>query len=80
MDAIRQFIDVKDNTFQVSLPKGFTARRVEVIILPSDVNSSDELPQWQKEILDTRLNDYYKNPTDVMDFDKMIDDIENRLL
>jgi hypothetical protein len=80
MDAIRQFIDVKDHSFQVSLPEGFNARRVEVIILPSDVDLDDELPQWQKDIIDTRLEDYHKNPTDVMNFDKMIDDIEKRLL
>ncbi|CAM2844253.1 Putative addiction module component [Flavobacterium succinicans] len=80
MEAIRQFIDVKDNAIQVSLPEGFTARRVEVIILPSEVAVEDELPQWQKEILDARLDDYYKNPTDVMDFDKMIEAIEKRLL
>ncbi len=80
MDAIRQFIEVKDHSFQVSLPEGFNARRVEVIILPSELDSEDELPQWQKEVIDTRLDDYYKNPTDVMDFDKMIDDIEKRLL
>jgi hypothetical protein len=36
MDAIRQFIDVKDHTFQVTLPDSFSARRVEVIILPSE--------------------------------------------
>ncbi|MGL2994964.1 addiction module protein [Flavobacterium sp. TSSA_36] len=80
MEAIRQFIDVKDNAIQVALPEGFTARRVEVIILPSEVAVEDELPQWQKEILDARLDDYYKNPTDVMDFDKMIEAIEKRLL
>jgi hypothetical protein len=80
MDAIRQFIDVKDHSFQVSLPEGFNARRVEVIILPSDVDLDEELPQWQKDIIDNRLDGYYKNPTDVMDFDKMIDDIEKRFL
>lgn len=80
MDAIRQFIDVKDHCFQVTLPEGFNARRVEVIILPSEVDLDDELPQFQKDILDTRLDDYYKNPTDVMDFDKMIDAVEKRLL
>ena len=41
---------------------------------------SNEIPDWQKEIIDARLDDYYKNPTDVMDFDKMIDDIEKRIL
>ena len=47
---------------------------------PNLENINDELPQWQKDILDARLDDYYKNPTDVMDFDKMIDAIEKRLL
>lgn len=38
-----------------------------------------ELAPWQKQIIDERLSDYYKNPTDVSDFDKTIDDIENNL-
>lgn len=38
-----------------------------------------ELAPWQKQIIDERLSDYYKNPTDVVDFDKTIDDIEKNL-
>lgn len=38
-----------------------------------------ELASWQKQIIDERLSDYYKNPTDVVDFDKTIDDIEKTL-
>jgi hypothetical protein len=38
-----------------------------------------ELAAWQKKILEERLSDYYKNPADVVDFDKTIDDIENSL-
>lgn len=38
-----------------------------------------ELAPWQKQIIDERLSDYYKNPTDVADFDKTIDDIEKNL-
>lgn len=38
-----------------------------------------ELASWQKQIIDERLNDYYKNPNDVADFDKTLDDIENNL-
>jgi len=38
-----------------------------------------ELSSWQKQIIDERLSDYYKNPTDVADFDKTIDDIEKNL-
>jgi hypothetical protein len=38
-----------------------------------------ELATWQKQIIDERLNDYYKNNMDVADFDKTIDDIEKNL-
>jgi hypothetical protein len=38
-----------------------------------------ELASWQKQIIDDRLSDYYKNPEDVNDFDKTIDDIEKSL-
>ncbi len=38
-----------------------------------------ELTAWQKQLIDSRLSDYYKNPTDVADFDKTIDDIEKGL-
>ncbi len=38
-----------------------------------------ELASWQKQIIDERLSDYYKNPMDVADFDKTIDDIEKNL-
>ena len=38
-----------------------------------------ELASWQKKIIDERLSDYYKNITDVADFDKTIDDIEKNL-
>ena len=36
---------------------------------------------WEevKKIIDERLNDYYKNPNDVADFDKTLDDIEKTL-
>ena len=38
-----------------------------------------EFAPWQKQIIDERLSDYYKNPMDVADFDKTIDDIEKSL-
>jgi len=37
------------------------------------------LSSWQKQIVEDRLSDYYKNPDDVTDFDKTIDDIEKGL-
>ena len=38
-----------------------------------------ELATWQKQIIDERLTDYYKNSADVSDFDETIDDIEKSL-
>ena len=38
-----------------------------------------ELAPWQKQILEERLSDYYKNPGDVIDFDQAIDDIEKSI-
>ena len=39
-----------------------------------------ELSPWQKQVIDERLNDYYKNPGSSLDFDKTIDDIEAGVL
>lgn len=75
MDAIRQFIDVKDNTFQVILPDNFTASRVEIIIFPSE----EVLSNGTKKMLDNRLEEYYKNPNDVYDFDKLLEELENEI-
>ncbi len=38
-----------------------------------------ELTSWQKDILDERLDDYYKNPNDVEDFDTTIANIRKRI-
>lgn len=76
MDAIRQFIDVKDHTFQVTLPDGFNARRVEVIILPSE---EVQLSDGTKKMLDNRLEEYHKNPNDVYDFDQLLEELENEI-
>jgi Putative addiction module component len=77
MDAIRQFVDVKDHSFQVSLPKTFNARRVEVIILPSEIE--DDIPQWQKTEVLRRLELYKKDPSAALDFDQVMDEIEKDL-
>lgn len=78
MDAIRQFIDVKDNSFQVTLPEGFTASRVEVIILPSQENDF-QLSAETKKMLDNRLDQYHKNPNDVFDFDQLLKELDNEI-
>ena len=75
MNAIRQFIEVKNNSFSVVLPEGFTASRVEVIILPSEVE--DDLPQWQKDIVLGRIEDIKQNPELLIDEEQFWKDIED---
>jgi hypothetical protein len=77
MDAVRQFVEVKNNSFQITLPEGFNAKRVEVIILPSD--DTDSLSDDLKSLLDTRLEDYQNNPDDVMDFDELLNQLESEI-
>ncbi len=38
-----------------------------------------DLTSWQKQIIDTRLNDYYKNTEVLSKFDKTLNDIEESL-
>ncbi len=78
MEAIRQFIDVKDNSFQVTLPDGFRASRVEVIILPISENAS-EISEQTKKMLDDRLESYRNNPSAVFDLDQMVAELNNEL-
>ncbi len=75
MNAIRQFIEVKNNSFSVVLPEGFTASRVEVIILPSEVE--DDIPQWQKDIVLGRIEDIKQNPELLIDEEQFWKDIED---
>jgi molybdopterin-guanine dinucleotide biosynthesis protein len=70
MEAIRQFIEVKDNTFQVVLPEGFTAKNVEVIIMPTQENN--DIPEWQKKIVRNRI----KNAETPVDAFEMITEME----
>lgn len=77
MDAIRLFVDVKDNSFQITLPEDFKAKRVEVIILPSD--DQFQISKETQNLLNERKADYLKNPENATDFDQFIDDLENDL-
>lgn len=75
MDAIRQFIEVKDHSFQVTLPENFNAKRVEVIILPSE--TEDDIPQWQKDIVLGRIETIKQNPDLLIDEEQFWKDLEN---
>ena len=75
-----QFIhDTKGNTTGVFIPieEWQTMKTKYADLQKEEVTNSVELAQWQKQILDDRLNDYYQNPANVGDFDKTIDAIDN---
>ncbi|TRX04534.1 hypothetical protein [Flavobacterium gawalongense] len=78
MNAIRQFVEVKNHTFTIVLPDDFDASSVEVIILPKQQNKI-ELSDETKIVLDSRLNDYMQNPDEVKDFDLLLDELEQKL-
>lgn len=77
-----QFIhDNKGNTTGVFIPieewQMLKAKYTE--LLKEEAENVVELSSWQKQIIDDRLSDYYKNSADVADFDKTIDDIEKSI-
>ena len=77
MEAIRQFVKVKNQKISITLPDNFTAEEVEVIILPKlDLY---EIPQWQIGEVRERTKEYIKNPEIALDFDDVIKEIENGL-
>jgi hypothetical protein len=78
MNAIRQFVEVKNHSFTIVLPDDFDASTVEVIILPKQQNKI-ELSDETKSLLDSRLNDFLQNPDDVSDFDSLLDQLEQEL-
>ena len=77
-----QFIhDTKGNTTGVfiSIEEWQSLKTKYADLQKEEAQNMVELAPWQKKIIDERLSDYYKNPADVADFDKTIDDIENSL-
>jgi hypothetical protein len=77
-----QFIhDNKGNTTGVFIPieEWQSLKDTYAGLQKEEVENTAELGSWQKQLIDERLNDYYQNPTALMDFDKTIDDIEKSL-
>jgi len=54
MNAIRQIIEVKNHSFNVSLPFDFQADKVEVIIFPAE-NDSFSISEEEKKLMRNRL-------------------------
>lgn len=46
MEAIREIVEVKEGKITLQLPKSFTAKRVELIVLPS---ADGETPPTKKQ-------------------------------
>ncbi len=45
-----------------------------------DIEGEDiEIPQWHKDLVRQRLDDYKKSPDSALDFDATMDDIEKEL-
>lgn len=77
-----QFIqDNKGNTTGVFIPieEWLSLKAKYNGLEQKEIENNVELATWQKNILNERINDYYMNPSDVIDFDKTIDDIEKSL-
>ena len=73
-----QFIhDTQGNTTGVFIPiEEWQALKTKYSDLQDEeAQNSSELTSWQKNILDERIEDYYINPNDVVDFDATIANI-----
>lgn len=46
---------------------------------PNIETLQEEIPQWKKDIVNSRLADYLQNPNDVKDFDELLDELEREL-
>jgi hypothetical protein len=76
--TLQYILDNKGNTTGVFIPiEEWESLKLKYKDLQNE--ESVELSPWQKQIIDHRLGDYYKNTENVEDFDKVMDDIEKSL-
>ena len=61
------------------LKNGKTLKEKYTDLQSEEVHNNIELTSWQKEIIDQRLEDYYNNPNDVVDFDTTIANIREKI-
>lgn len=77
-----QFIhDNKGNTTGVFIPidEWQNLKTKYTDLQAEEAQNNVELTSWQKEIIDQRLDDYYKNPNDVVNFDNTIANIRKTI-
>lgn len=77
MEAIRQFVTVRNHQINITLPDDFNAEEVEVIILPKQ--NDFQIPQWQVDQVRERTEKYLKNPSSAQDIDDFLKEIEGEL-
>lgn len=78
--SLQYIQDKEGNTTGVIIPiKEWQALKAKYSELQEEVEPSTDLTSWQKKILDKRLSEYFDNPENVGDFDKMLDEIEKSL-
>ncbi|MDY0089109.1 MAG: hypothetical protein RBR78_01965 [Flavobacteriaceae bacterium] len=80
MEAIRQFVKVKNGQVNVVLPDGFNAEEVEIIILPA--SKEYEIPQWQIGEVRRRRANFEINPESAVseaELEKLLEELENEL-
>ena len=75
MNAIRQIINLKNKTFEITLPNNFISKKIEVIILP--VENDDDIADWQKEIVLKRLETIKQNPNLLIEEEQFWKEIED---
>ena len=78
MEAFRKTVTVKNHKISITLPEDFSSEEVDVIILPSQ-NKEFNIPQWQMNQVRERSEEYHKNPSIGLNFDKAMRNIENEL-
>lgn len=77
-----QFIhDNKGNTTGVFIPidDWQTLKEKYSDLQTEEVQNNADLANWQKEIIDERVKDYYDNPNDVFDFNQTLKDLKSNI-
>lgn len=77
-----QFIhDKQGNTtgVYISIEEWQTLKTKYSDLQKEEAESLNSISNWQKDLIDIRLSDYYNNPTEVSSFDQTLDQIEKMI-
>ena len=77
MEAIRKIVKVIDREIHITLPSGFNAEEVEVIIFPA--SGEYQLPQWQIDQVRERTDNYLKNPQSALEMDEFFKQLDSEI-